>query len=761
MGGDAAGASFKVAKNLFAARFRWLSALPLLIVIAALAVIALNALTGDQSGAASGRERFFDYYQRLMPAPSTGASPFQIITIDRESIERIGPWPWPRTIIADIVSKAVEAGAKGVVLVEPVDSPDPLSPSTIGEFWLAGARDEELGRQLALLPDTDEALARAFSATAGAAAVAEMRNAAPGAMMLERSDITAGPSWLKAGDGVGEFVALPATRLRFSVTPSLAEAAQLSVAALEPDADGIVRRVKPVWTLSGRPAPSIALEAARIASSDGSVTLLAEGGAVAAAGKIPTALKIDAHKIPLATDTSMPLYLPRRIETPSTPAWRVLDGAARNSQLNGETVLIGLDNTLGETIETAAGPLSAAQAQALAARQMLGGALLIRPHWAGYAEAIAVMLLGAAAIMWSQKLDFWKAVGVAALCSLALFLVSISAFAFGKVLLDPLPASLSLFLGAFSVAGGRSLGVVLRDDTVRGSFQGSLPETTMKKLREEGAADLLDGVKRPVTVLSCELRLTDEDMEKLSGAPDDVTKIIASACLDIRKAIIETGGAADQADGGKIFAYFNAPLENANHIEAACSSALRLIESMDKINAELEASPRMRGAQLHLAIGVASGDCFVGPMGHGRHNRYSAIGPAVDMAIFLRRQAEFYGPAIICDETVYRKSHHHFAFLELDRLRTNRSENPVSVYALVGNPFIKSSKSYRALDETQRQLLAAYRAGDWTAARSYLSKARQSPGAKIPLFDIYEERIEKMSENGAPEDWDGAHPAVI
>jgi adenylate cyclase len=250
-------------------------------------------------------------------------------------------------------------------------------------------------------------------------------------------------------------------------------------------------------------------------------------------------------------------------------------------------------------------------------------------------------------------------------------------------------------------------------------------------------------------------------MQKLSNSPDDVTKLIASACLDLRKAIIDTGGAAEQAEGGKMFAYFNAPLENANHIEAACSSALRLIESMDRTNAEIESSPRMRGIQLHLAIGIASGECYVGPMGHGRANRYSAIGPAVDMATFLRRQAEFYGPAIICDEIVYRKTHHHFAFLELDRVRTNKSDKPVGIFALVGNPFIKSSKSYRALDESHRQLLAAYRAGDWQAAKTFLSKVKESPGAKIALFDIYEERIRKMAEHGPPAGWDGAHSVMM
>lgn len=748
-----------MARNMFAAQFRWLSALPLLIVIFLLATIAIGALSGTQSAGAGNREALFDYYQRLKPAPAGAAASFHVISIDRESIDRIGPWPWPRTILAELSREAVEAGARGVVLVEPVDTPDPLSPKSIGEFWLSGARDEAFARQLALLPGTDETLAAALAGAPAAVAIVETAGPAD-QLGQQRSDVR-DLEWLKAVGAGTDYLSLPAARPRFEVNPSLSSSARLAVTALEADSDGVLRRTPLLWSVAGRATPSVGLEAAIIASSIRQATVTTDASAVTATGRLPASISVSDGSVRLAPDTSMRLYLPRQMLSPETPAWRVLAPSASNSQLRGAVVLIGRDTNEGRALRTARGEISAPQAHAIVARQLLGGASLSRPAWTGYVEAIAVMLLGAAAIMWSQRLDFWKAVGVAAGVSLILLLLSVSAFAFGDTLLNPLPASLALFLGAFSVAGGRSLGVVLRDDSVRGSFQGALPEPTMKKLREEGAAEILDGDFRPLTILACELRLTDDDMQRLSNSPDDVTKLIAAACIDLRKAVIETGGAAEQADGGKVFAYYNAPLENADHIEAGCAAALRLIESMDKTNTELEASSRMRGVQLHLAIGVASGECFVGPMGHGRSNRYSAIGAAAEMAAFLRSQAEIYGPAIICDETVYRKSHHHFAFLELDRLRMKQTEKPVSIYALVGNPFIKSSKSYRALEENHRALLAAYRAGDWAAAQAMLAKVKESPGSKIALFDIYEERIRKMAESGAPAGWDGAHQATI
>lgn len=751
-----------MARNMFTTRLRWLGALPLFAVILTMAVIAITTLSGAQSNAGGARDKLFDIYQRLSPAPSGSLSHFHVVTIDTESLEKIGPWPWPRTELAKLVRAAADAKAKGVILVEPVDTRDPLSPESIGDFWLAGARDEELARQLALLPSTDAALGAALDLLPAGVAVGAAPATPLGAPpIFQRADGRAA-DWLKLqSSGGGEFLALPEAKLRGQINPAIVRAAGEAAAPLREDGDGLLRRATLLWSVNGAPTPSLALKAAMLASGAKSAALAADASAVNAQGRVPVALTVSGRTIPLAADASARLRLPRYVRAAETPAWKVLDKSVSNGQLRDAVVFIGLDATEGRRIETDRGGISVASAQALSAAQILSGNVLSRPAWIGYLEAIAVMLFGAAAIMWSQRLDFWKAMGVAAASAAVLLLLSGLAYAFEGLLLDPLPASLALFLGAFSVSGGRQLSEVMRDDAVRGSFHGALPEPTMRKIREEGASELLDGDRRPVTVLACELRLLDEDLEKLSATPDDVAKILGAASADLKKAIIETGAAAEQAEGARLFAYFNAPLTNDNHVEAACAAALRLIETMDKINEEVEQTPRLRGVQVHLAIGAASGECFVGPMGHGRNNRYTAIGPAADLAAYLRTRAEIYGPAIIADETVFRKSNHHFAFLELDRLALHKADRPQSVYALVGNPFIKSSKSFRALEENHRAFLAAYRAGEFEKARGFLAKARELPGARIALYDIYAARLEKLGEAPAPEGWDGAEAATL
>ncbi len=758
------GRSAALAKRVITNQFQWLSALPLLLLTGLLAIVALGAVAGAHSPDARAREALFDYFQRIAPAPdavAAAADVFHVVEIDQAAIDAVGPWPWPRTLLADLVNSAYDAGATAVILAEPVDSPDPLSPETIGAFWLSGAGDEALAQQLARLPRTDIRLAAAFARAPGAIAVAADAPGDPHSPdSFQRTDAR-GAAWLDAGGA--RYLALPGARYVYALTPALGAAARPAVAALEPDGDGTLRRAPLLWSLDGAPAPSIALEAARLAAArNGAQSVVAleiDQSTAHSQGEGIKSLTVGGVRHALSETGAIRLYPPRRLRAPTTSAARILDGASSNSQLRDRVVVIGRSADLAGAVVTARGPLAPAEAHALAAAQLYAGASPKRPIWTGYVEALAVMMFGAGAIMIGQRMAFWPVVALAGLAAAALLAGAFAAFSLATVLVNPLPPVVALFIGALSVAGGKSIGGALRDDSVRGAFHDALPEPVMQRLREDRTGALLNGVKRDITVLACELRLADDDLRQLENLPEDVAMVLAAASNELRHTILDTGGAADQADGGRVFAYYNAPMEHADHIQTGCAAALRLIESMDKINEDLDAASRTRGVQVHLAIGVAVGPCFAGPMGQGRNNRYSAVGDAVDRAAFLRNQSAYYGPAMICDEAVYRATHHHFAFLELDKIRTRNAERPFSIYALIGNPFIKSSKGFRALDDAHRAFLKSYRAGDLAAARALLDKTQATPGAAIALFDIYRQRLDDLAKTGVPENWDGAQTA--
>ncbi len=734
----------------------WGAAAPLIgvtLVITALAVATLSTAGSRDGGARAG---LFDLYQRLAPSPAQPVERFHVVEIDAETIERVGPWPWPRSELARLVEASGAAGAKATLLVDPVDRPDPLSPATIGAFWLEGARDERLAQELRRLPDTDAALGAALGATASAVTI----DPGPRLALSDAADLAAAVAsnadWIDAREAgedaapltVSERIALAAGRPRSALAPAISDNARVAVAALPADGDGVFRAPILLWSVGGAPTPVLALEAARAALDAETVAVEVDKTATTPAGRVVRAIGLGDGRIAVDRLGRTVVEWPKRMDPPTTAAWRLIDGSrGSNAQLAGKVALIGLSAELDRAVRTPRGDVSLAAAHAIVAESLAAGAVAARPAWVGYLEAFAVMAFGAGAIAWSQALSFWRSLGVATLVALGVAAASVGAYGGAKVLFDPLPATLAVFVCAVAVAGGRSIGAAMSDEAVRGNFKGALPEPTMRKLREEGPTEVLEGDEREITILSCELSFFDEDRAKFAGRPGDMTTMIASACQSLRKSIVDMGGAVDQADGGKVFGYFNAPLETADHPQAACTAALRLVEAMDGINASLGGGPGARDVQLRLAIGVAAGVCLVGPMGQGRANRYSAIGAPMELAQYLRKQAAFYGPAIICDEAVHRRTHHNFAFLELDRVQFRDAAAPATLYALVGNPFLKSSKGFRALDGAHRDMLAAYRSGDAQGAKLNLLRARRSPGANIALFDIYEERIAALEQD--------------
>src|SRR4051812_43641708 len=56
------------------------------------------------------RLRVFDTFQVMQPRVKT-AKPVTIVDIDEKSLAKYGQWPWPRTRIAELVTKLAQLGA--------------------------------------------------------------------------------------------------------------------------------------------------------------------------------------------------------------------------------------------------------------------------------------------------------------------------------------------------------------------------------------------------------------------------------------------------------------------------------------------------------------------------------------------------------------------------------------------------------------------------------------------------------------------------
>jgi CHASE2 domain-containing sensor protein len=106
----------------------------------------------------------FDLYQKAAPRQAGDAS-ISIVDIDDKSLNKLGQWPWPRSVVAQLVDRLREAGAAVVAFDIDFAEPDRTSPKSLLPLLAQnGVGTAEAEKLLAAVPDPDRRLAEAIGA---------------------------------------------------------------------------------------------------------------------------------------------------------------------------------------------------------------------------------------------------------------------------------------------------------------------------------------------------------------------------------------------------------------------------------------------------------------------------------------------------------------------------------------------------------------------------------------------------------------------
>lgn len=735
-------------------RLRLLLLSPALILVV---IAGYTVLTAGNPGSAP-REAMFDWMLRLAPRP-VAEEPASVATIliDEDSEDRLGSWPWPRSAYARIIDAAEEAGAASITLTTSVAGDDPLSPDVLAQRWLQNVDGGSLNEVAALsvLPSNDLVLARAIAGGPVALSLSDEVPSTSQAVRWSRVSATE-HDWLSIDGSQLDYIAFPSLTSRKTLSTELREARLAAVGGLPADRDGTVRRFAPIY--QGPELVGAIGGAAALAAAGEPLILTPTATAISNAGNLPATFRIGSNPaITLDNRAELRLWMPQVLDVPTVPAWRVIDEPETwTNALRGAHVFIGETVSSSGIVRTGRGDLPRAQVQALIAQQLQSGLAPARPGWTRYAEAFGTLLAGGLAAL--SVIYLPAALSLATTLTLALlsFMTTFLVFRTTGLLFDPTPGILASLAGPFAV-GATILGnMAFRDDAVRGAFHGALPQKAMRKLQAHGGTKLLQGVHREVTVLSCAFQLPPALIRQFEDNPRDYVLFKASANDRLRKTILEHDGTVDYGEDGRLLGYWNAPLDTPKHIEQACACALKMLDDVSEMSQQVTESHHVgRGgafeelADGRIEIGISTGSCFAGPVGLGGRNRYAALGFPVSFAGRLRARSELYGPAILTDARVHEALRHHYAFLDLDHVRRDAQSDPEMIYGLVGNPFLKASKSFRTLSELQRELVASWKERDFTAATRALQKLRGVPGVPQPYVELFEERIMTARLHGA------------
>ena len=207
------------------------------------------------------------------------------------------------------------------------------------------------------------------------------------------------------------------------------------------------------------------------------------------------------------------------------------------------------------------------------------------------------------------------------------------AFSHFRLLLDPIYPSLAAI--TMYIAIERTLRVASDKEKkfVRQAFGQYLAPELLARLESSPKAMELGGEAREITVMFMDVRGFTPISEKLSAT--ELVDFINTLLGPLTQAIQSELGTIDKYIGDSIMAFWNAPLDIADHPMHACRAALKMREAVRQLNEDDAFGFEGRGisgAEVKIGVGLNFGIAAVGNMGSEIRFNYSAMGDVVNVA---------------------------------------------------------------------------------------------------------------------------------
>ena len=284
----------------------------------------------------------------------------------------------------------------------------------------------------------------------------------------------------------------------------------------------------------------------------------------------------------------------------------------------------------------------------------------------------------------------------------------------------------------------------------------------------------LGGEKSNITAYFTDIASFSTFSEKI-GDPSRLVDLLNEYLTAMTDTLLGNKGTLDKYEGDAIIAFFGAPMPLENHAQSACSAACdmqsKLMKLRKKWASEGDKWPKVVH-DMHMRIGINSGDIVTGNMGSTMRKNYTMMGDAVNLAARLESAAKQYGAYIqISEDTQKHLEPGLFIYRSLDTIRVVGKSLPVKTFELLAKSDCENKATLLTLVEIWEKAREAYLAMEWDMAIELFTQCldyephlpERDPGSKSCPSLVYIERCKTYKEYPPVkpgEEWDGVFTAT-
>ncbi len=646
----------------------------LLVILTLLLSIAFGMASFTNIGGIRSKTKnlSLDFYIRTNPFIGNEdlAKKMVLVAIDEGSLQKIGQWPWPRVMTANLLDRITEAEPLVIGVDILMTEKDRLSPQSIAELTR-----HPVNIFKGIVPNGDAVLAKTLART-------------PTVMATSLVGFSAGtkpftPATVATIGGKADRL-LTVTGI-LSPIEEIQTSPGAGFVSLSLKHDNRIRRIPIIAKADGKIVPAFTLEMLRVAqSAQGHVAKLAgESGSTITqikTGDIITAADdqgfITLHHGYSTRFTTIPAHV--IIENDGTHDWA--------EQIKNSFVVIGSTATGLKDIHATAleASLPGPYIHLQTIHQTLSGRTIHTSAIIEIIELICTIIMASFMAILMMRLPLVFALASLATIQAASIYGFIYAFKtegyLGNVFLDVGIVTIIAML----VLAIRAIYEEYRRSKLRRAFNQYLSPEMVRRIDSSNTEPALGGQATDITVLFMDVEGFTTLSEALADDPATLTLMINQIMDKATAIVLDNGGTLDKYIGDALMAFWNAPIPQSEHARFAIEAAIKLVGAIPDINQELKEIMKDRWPEkdIRIRIGLATGVAVVGNLGSRFRFNYSCIGDAVNLAARLENFGKNTDlPITIAAETAAQSKHPEL--IPIDTITVRGKQHTTDIFSPV------------------------------------------------------------------------------